>query len=96
MTQNRPLRLRTISILGGMSDQATAEYYRLSNQAVNQRLGGWDIAETIIIGVNFGNIQHCIANQLWPEAGAYLSPKPRPPNAPAPTCSYALPTPCTA
>ena len=75
MAQQRPIRLRTIGILGGMSDQATTEYYRLINQAVNQRLGGWDIAETIIIGVNFGNIQHCIANQLWPEAGAYLSAK---------------------
>lgn len=75
MTTIRPVCLRTIGILGGMSDQATAEYYRLINQAVNQRLGGWDIAETVIIGVNFGNIQHCIANQLWAEAGAYLSPK---------------------
>jgi aspartate racemase len=75
MTANRPLHLRTIGILGGMSDQATAEYYRLINHAVNQRLGGWDIAETVIIGVNFGNIQHFIAHQLWPEAGVYLSAK---------------------
>ena len=75
MAQQRPFRLRTIGILGGMSDQATHEYYRLINQAVNQRLGGWDIAETVIIGVNFGNIQHYVANQLWAEAGAYLSPK---------------------
>jgi aspartate racemase len=75
MTANRPIHLRTIGILGGMSDQATAEYYRLINHAVNQRLGGWDIAETVIVGVNFGNIQHFIANQLWNEAGVYLSPK---------------------
>ncbi len=75
MTKHRPLYLRTIGILGGMSDQATAEYYRLINHAVNQRLGGWDIAETVIVGVNFGNIQHFIANQLWNEAGVYLSAK---------------------
>jgi aspartate racemase len=75
MTKPRPLPLRTIGILGGMSDQATAEYYRLINQAVNQQLGGWDIAETIIVGVNFGNIQHFIANQLWADAGVYLSAK---------------------
>jgi aspartate racemase len=67
--------MRTIGILGGMSDQATAEYYRSINQAVNQRLGGWDIAETLVVGVNFGNIQHFIANQLWTEAGDYLSAK---------------------
>src|SRR5882724_8517059 len=75
MTKHRPISLRAIGILGGMSDQATAEYYRLINHAVNQRLGGWDIAETVIVGVNFGNIQHFIANQLWPQAGAYLSAK---------------------
>jgi aspartate racemase len=75
MEKQRPVSLRTIGILGGMSDQATAEYYRLINHAVNKRLGGWDIAETVIVGVNFGNIQHFIANQLWPEAGVYLAAK---------------------
>ena len=75
--QKRPFQLRTIGILGGMSDQATAEYYRLINRAVNQRLGGWDIAETVIIGVNFGNIEHFIRNQMWAEAGEYLSAKAR-------------------
>ncbi len=67
--------MRTIGILGGMSDQATAEYYRLINHAVNQRLGGWDIAETLIVGVNFGNIEHYIRHQTWNEAGDYLSEK---------------------
>ena len=75
MTKPRPLPLRTIGILGGMSDQATAEYYRLINHAVNQRLGGWDIAETVIVGVNFGNIEYFIMNKLWNEAGDYLSKK---------------------
>ena len=71
----RPRRLKTIGILGGMSDTATAEYYRLINQAVNARLGGWDIAETLIQGVNFGNIEHFIRHGLWDEAGEYLSLK---------------------
>jgi aspartate racemase len=71
----RPRKLKTIGILGGMSDQATAEYYRLINQAVNARLGGWDIAETLIQGVNFGNIEHFIRHGLWEEAGEYLALK---------------------
>jgi aspartate racemase len=74
-TAMRPRPLRTIGILGGMSAQATAEYYRLINLAVNQRLGGWDIAETIIMGVNFGNIEHFIRHAMWTEAGDYLSEK---------------------
>ena len=67
--------MRTIGILGGMSNTATAQYYKLINAGVNTRLGGWDIAETIIIGVNFGNIQRFIQNNQWAEAEAYLEDK---------------------
>lgn len=72
---DRPLKLKTIGILGGMSNQATAEYYRLINADVNVRLGGWEIAETVIVGVNFGNIEHFVRNQLWDQAGEYLAAK---------------------
>ena len=65
----------TIGILGGMSQQATAEYYRLINQAVNRRLGGWNTAEIIISSVNFGRIEHFVRNGLWDEAGEYLAAK---------------------
>ncbi|MFB0912882.1 MAG: aspartate racemase, partial [Glaciecola sp.] len=64
----RPTKMKTIGILGGMSNQATSEYYRMINELVNQRLGGWEIAETLIQGVNFGNIEHYIRNGLWTEA----------------------------
>ncbi|KAK5105848.1 hypothetical protein LTR62_001960 [Meristemomyces frigidus] len=37
-------QMKTIGVLGGMSNQATAEYYRLISQAVNERLGGWNNA----------------------------------------------------
>jgi aspartate racemase len=75
MTALRPLRMKTIGVLGGMSQQATAEYYRLINQTVNDRLGGWDIAEIVIQSVNFGNIEHFVRNELWDEAAAYLRVK---------------------
>lgn len=73
----RPFPIKTIGILGGMSNQATMEYYRLINQAVNDRLGGWDIAETVIVGVNFGNVEYFVRNNLWTEAGEYLAIKAR-------------------
>ncbi len=38
----RPLEQRTIGVLGGMSNQATGEYYRMLNEALNARYGGWD------------------------------------------------------
>jgi len=71
----RPLKQKTIGILGGMSDKATAEYYRMINEAVNKKLGGWDIAETIIAGVNFGNIEYFVRNNKWQEIENYLESK---------------------
>lgn len=71
----RPAPMKTIGILGGMSNQATAEYYRMINEAVNERLGGWDIAETLIQGVNFGNIEYFVRNNKWDEARSYLEKK---------------------
>ncbi len=71
----RPLKIKTIGILGGMSDQATLQYYREINAQVNRRLGGWDIGETIISGVNFGNIEYFVRSAKWEEAGDYLAEK---------------------
>jgi aspartate racemase len=69
--------MKTIGVLGGMSDQATAEYYRLINEAVNARLGGWNTAEVIISSVNFGNIERFVRTGAWDDAGHYLAMKAR-------------------
>ena len=74
-TPSRPLRQRTIGILGGMSNEATGEYYRLLNERLNGRLGGWDNGEIVIVSVNFGNIEFFVRNELWDEAQAYLAGK---------------------
>ena len=68
-------QIRTIGVLGGMSNQATAEYYRLINEAVNARLGGWNSAEVIISSVNFGRIERYVREDAWEEAGEYLAAK---------------------
>ena len=57
METKRPLKQKTIGILGGCSDVATKEYYQMINSLVNNQLGGWEIAETLIVGMNFGNIE---------------------------------------
>ncbi|GAB4193144.1 MAG: amino acid racemase [Wenzhouxiangellaceae bacterium] len=72
---NRPTPLKTIGILGGSSNVATAEYYRLLNDIVNQRLGGWEIAETLIAGMNFGNIEHWLRADDWDSMQAYMAEK---------------------
>ena len=68
-------RMKTIGVLGGMSNQATAEYYRLINEAVNARLGGWNTAEVIISSVNFGEVERLVRADAWTEAGEYLAAK---------------------
>jgi aspartate racemase len=73
----RPYKQKTIGILGGMSNRATVEYYNFINQAVNERLGGWDIAETLIVGCNFGNIEYFVRTNQWQLAEDYLLGKAR-------------------
>ena len=65
--------MKRIGILGGSSDQATAEYYSLLNQAVRARLGGWNTAELVISSMNFARSEHCVRNELWDELGDYLA-----------------------
>lgn len=71
------LPLKTIGLLGGMSTQATKEYYRLINEGVNQVMGGHNVAELLIYSVNFQNIERFIRNNRWDDAGMYLSEKAR-------------------
>ncbi|GEB37744.1 aspartate racemase [Gluconacetobacter liquefaciens] len=72
ISSQRPLRQKIIGILGGMSNQATGEYYRMLNERLNQHFGGWDNGEIIIASVNFGNIQYFVREDRWDEAAAYL------------------------
>lgn len=66
-------QMKTIGVLGGMSNQATAEYYRLINEAVNARLGGWNTADVIVSSVNFAEIERFVRTHAWAEAGEYLA-----------------------
>lgn len=65
--------MERIGILGGSSDQATADYYRRLNRAVNDRLGGWNTAELVITSMNFAFSEDCVRNGRWEDMGAYLA-----------------------
>jgi aspartate racemase len=64
--------MQTIGLLGGMSAEATAEYYRLINAGVNRERGGWAAAELLICSVNFAQIEAFIRGERWAEAAEYL------------------------
>ena len=53
----RPTPLKTIGLLGGCSNIATQEYYKIINDEVNNQLSGWETAEILISSMNFGNIE---------------------------------------
>jgi len=49
--------MRTIGLLGGMSWESSAHYYRLINQAVRERLGGTHSAASVMVSVDFAEIE---------------------------------------
>ncbi len=65
--------MRRIGILGGSSDQATADYYRRFNKAANDLFGGWNTAELLISSMNFAFSRDCAINGRWEDLAAYLS-----------------------
>lgn len=69
--------LRTVGVLGGMSSQATAEYYRLLNEGINRELGGQHAAAVVIWSVNFQDIERFIRHEQWDAAAEYLAEKAR-------------------
>ena len=73
--RQRPFEQKTIGILGGCSNVATGVYYRVINEESNARLGGWDIAETLIVGMNFGNIEFTLRQEQWDIMQAYMTEK---------------------
>jgi len=65
--------MRTVGLLGGMSFEGSATYYRLINEAVRARLGGLNSADTIMRSVNFDTIVAMQKSGRWDEAGAFLA-----------------------
>ncbi|MFF0215012.1 aspartate/glutamate racemase family protein [Streptomyces vinaceus] len=65
--------MKTIGLLGGMSWESTAEYYRLLNELTRDRLGGLHSARCVLYSVNFADIERLQAEGRWAEAGEVLA-----------------------
>jgi len=46
--------MRLVGLIGGMSWESTAEYYRIMNEEVAARVGGLSSARLILSSVDFG------------------------------------------
>jgi len=61
-----------IGLLGGMSWESSAEYYRLLNQLTAERDGGLHSADCVLLSVDFAPIEEMQVTGRWEEAGALL------------------------
>ena len=64
--------MRTIGLLGGMSWESTAHYYRLINQGVRQALGELHSAEIVLRSLDFDPIARYQEQDDWESAAAHL------------------------
>ncbi len=64
--------MKTLGLLGGMSWESTAVYYRLLNQGVAQRLGGLHSAQLLLHSVDFAPIAALQAKADWATAAQRL------------------------
>jgi aspartate racemase len=65
--------MRRIGILGGMSWESTALYYRLINGGIKAKLGGLHSADLVLRSVDFHQIESWQAAGDWDKAEQYLS-----------------------
>ena len=65
--------MKTIGLIGGMSWESTAHYYRALNQDVAARLGGLHSAPVIIHSVDFAPIEAMQRAGDWDKAGHQLA-----------------------
>ena len=60
--------LKTIGMLGGMSWESSAEYYRIINEGIHAKLGGVHSAKSVMYSVDFGEIEELQRQGRWDEA----------------------------
>lgn len=65
--------MKTIGLIGGMSWQSTATYYRIVNEVMHDRLGGLHSARVILHSVDFAVVERMQRDGDWPAAGRLLA-----------------------
>lgn len=65
--------MRTLGVLGGMSWESTATYYRLLNEGVRERRGGLHSAPILLHSVDFAGIAALQKAGDWEAAGRQLA-----------------------
>ncbi len=64
--------MKTIGLIGGMSWESSAEYYRLINTLIKERLGGLHSAKCVMVSVDFAEIEVLQRENRWAESAQLL------------------------
>ena len=64
--------MKTIGMIGGMSWESSIEYYRIINQTVRTELGGLHSAKSMMVSVEFAEIEALQHQGRWDEASKIL------------------------
>jgi aspartate racemase len=64
--------MKTIGLIGGMSWESTASYYKLLNEGVREKIGGFHSAKIIMHSVDFDELHRLQYANRWDEAGEIL------------------------
>lgn len=65
--------MKVIGLIGGMSWESSSEYYRIINDEVKQRLGGFHSAKCILYSVDFEEIETFQRKSEWGKAAKVLN-----------------------
>lgn len=64
--------MKTIGLIGGMSWESSIEYYRIINERTNAKLGGLHSAKSLMVSVDFAEIEILQHQGRWAEAAKVL------------------------
>jgi len=64
--------MKTIGLIGGMSWESSLEYYRILNETIKERLGGFHSAKCVMYSVDFEEIEVMQHKGDWPAATALM------------------------
>jgi len=65
--------MKVIGLIGGMSWNSTLEYYRIINELIAEKLGGFHSARIILYSLDFDEIRQAQRQACWDDAATILS-----------------------
>lgn len=64
--------MKTIGLIGGMSWESSIEYYRIINEVIREKLGGLHSAKSVMVSVDFAQIEELQNQNRWSEATEFM------------------------